>query len=77
MVRRIIVSKRWMIIEYDGDSYMIDSKYYDVIADAVKKIKDFPEQIVVIKANIVPKEGEELEEALEEIVEEFEEESEE
>jgi hypothetical protein len=77
MVRRIIVSKRWMIIEYDEDSYMIDSKYYDVIADAIKKIKDFPEQTVIIKANIVPKEGEELEEELEEVVEESEEESEE
>jgi hypothetical protein len=74
MVRRIVVSKRWMIIEYDYEAWIIDAEYYDLIADAIKRIKERPEQTIMMNIKIRPKEEElEVEEEIEEVPEEEEE----
>jgi hypothetical protein len=68
MVKRIVVSKRWMIIETDYESWIIDAEYYDLIADAIKRIKERPEQTIIMNIKIRPKEELEVEEEIEEEV---------
>jgi len=52
MVKKITVSKRFMIITYEDGAYIIDAKYYDMIVEAINTVKQHPEMIITLRPEI-------------------------
>jgi hypothetical protein len=72
MVKRIVVTRSFIVLEKDGDRFYIGAKHFDFLIKAIETAKTLPEGTTISLK--IPKEYKEEKEELEEKLEEEEEE---